>query len=263
MMNRKRKNILADEIVDDLLELEDASESIQILEQDKEILSKDPGIRESFKKMIQMKKKSSRTLAKSREEGAVESLDEVEVGLAKENKSHAQKNKSLESELRDSDNMSVAQKRILDLEKDLDELRIENEKTQVAAEILYKKNQQLISENEAGVSKYSRQIDGMKTESQLLKESLDHKNRVIHDLELKNEEFDSHFNSRIQKIRTRERDLENKNEILKKESEVLLRSKNDNILALNRQIDQLKVELENFRKKGAKLNKQIREKKNL
>ena len=58
----------------------------------------------------------------------------------------------------------------------------------------------------------------------------------------------------------RERELENRLELLKVENSTLLKTKNETILDLKRSIDQLNLELETFRNKGQELNKKLENK---
>jgi predicted nucleic acid-binding Zn-ribbon protein len=77
---------------------------------------------------------------------------------------------------------------------------------------------------------------------------------------MKIEEFETRLSSNLQKIRVRERELENRLELMKMESSAVVRSKDEMILEMKRQIDQMGHELENYRQKGQELNRQIDEK---
>jgi predicted nucleic acid-binding Zn-ribbon protein len=63
------------------------------------------------------------------------------------------------------------------------------------------------------------------------------------------------ISTNIQKIRVRERELENRLELVKMESAALIRSKDEMILELKRNIDQLNLELTNYRNKNQELNR--------
>ncbi|NJL25113.1 MAG: hypothetical protein HC902_08015 [Calothrix sp. SM1_5_4] len=71
----------------------------------------------------------------------------------------------------------------------------------------------------------------------------------------KNEELELRISTNIQKIRVRERELENRLELMKMENAALIRSKDELILELKRQIDQLNLELNNYRAKNQELNR--------
>ena len=78
------------------------------------------------------------------------------------------------------------------------------------------------------------------------------------DLELqrrKSEELELRISTNIQKIRVRERELENRLELVKMESAALIRSKDEMILEHKRTIDQLNMELNNYRAKNQELNR--------
>ncbi len=71
------------------------------------------------------------------------------------------------------------------------------------------------------------------------------------------------LSTNIQKIRVRERELENRLELVKMESQALVRNKDEIILDLKRQFDQLNMELDNYRSKGHDLNKQLTDKQDM
>src|SRR5690606_17266616 len=73
-------------------------------------------------------------------------------------------------------------------------------------------------------------------------------------------EYEVRLSTNLQKIRVRERELENRLELVKVEGSALVRSKDEMILDMKRQIDQLNMELENYRNKGQELNQRLHEK---
>ncbi len=89
------------------------------------------------------------------------------------------------------------------------------------------------------------------------------RDRELSDMKLKIEEYEMRLTSNLQKIRVRERELENRLELVKMESAAVVRSKDELILELKRQLDQLTSEIENYRTKSQELNKQISDKQDL
>ena len=72
--------------------------------------------------------------------------------------------------------------------------------------------------------------------------------------------MESRLDSNLRKIRVRERELENRLELMKMESQSTTNSKNKIILDLKKELDQYNYEIENFRVKGLELNKKIESK---
>jgi hypothetical protein len=64
----------------------------------------------------------------------------------------------------------------------------------------------------------------------------------------------------VHKIRNRERELENRLELVKVENQALLRSKDEYTLELKRQLDQSRLEIENYRNKSQELKRRFDDK---
>ena len=94
-------------------------------------------------------------------------------------------------------------------------------------------------------------------EKRLHKDAMSEKNRELFSLKEKMEGMEERLAANMQKVRVRERELENRLELVKMESSAIIRNKNEIILDLKRSIDQLNIELENYRSKGMELNQQI------
>ena len=165
-----------------------------------------------------------------------------------------------ETSLVQSENLRIAQRRIFELESEVDRLRQENEQLTAAGETLRLRSSESQAENESLNRKYDELKDQMKSEKEILEATIQAKDRETKNLKLKIEEYEMRLGASMQKVRMRERELENRLELLKMESTALVRAKDDAILDLKRQIDQLNIELENYRHKGQDLNRQINEK---
>lgn len=158
------------------------------------------------------------------------------------------------------ENLRVAQQKILDLENEISRLREENEQVVAAADALRKENESLSSQEESHRRKFDDLKESMISEKGILEDSLKAKDRQVKDLRIKVSEFDSRLSSNLQKIRIRERELENRLELMKVETSALSKSKDEMLLDLKRQVDSLNNELENFRGKTQELSRKVTDK---
>lgn len=163
---------------------------------------------------------------------------------------------STEAALAQSESLRIAQQRISDLEGEVERLRVQNEELAAAGETLRRRTDELLAQNQKRESDYNQAIDKFDQQKEILTDS---KEALQRDLELqrrKAEELEMRISANIQKIRGRERQLENRLELLKAENAALVRSKDEMILELKRNIDQLNLELNNYRAKNQELNRQ-------
>lgn len=168
-----------------------------------------------------------------------------------------------EASLAQSENLRIAQQRILELEKMIERLRGENERLVTAGEMIRKKADELITKTESMEGKYNLDVSSLTEEKDHLRKSLAAKDEEIGKLKTQVEEMEMRLGTTMQKIRVRERELENRLELVKMESAALVRNKDEIILELKRQIDQAMVELDNYRHKGVELNKQLNDKQDM
>ncbi len=166
---------------------------------------------------------------------------------------------SPEAALAQSENLRIAQDRILELEREIERLRVENEELGAAGETLRRKSDELLSVNEDLERRLEHEVSTSNQEKEILKNSRDLLRKEVEELKQKNSELEIRISTNIQRVRVRERELENRLELSKVESKALIRSKDEMILDLKRQIDQLNLELNNYRVKSQDLNKQIAE----
>lgn len=160
-----------------------------------------------------------------------------------------------EAALAQSESLRIAQARLLDLEGEIERLRLQNEELAAAGETLRRRTDELLAENQRRESDYQHAISTFEQEKEILTNS---KEALQRDLELqrrKVEELELRISTNIQKIRVRERELENRLELVKMESAALIRSKDEMILELKRNTDQLNLELNNYRAKNQELNR--------
>ena len=187
-------------------------------------------------------------------------LSADEKSVVKPHKWSGGVSRGTDSHLIQSENLRVAQKKIFELENEIERLRTTNEKLAAAGETLKQKVDHLSSDNENKTRKLEEIKDRLVSEKEILEDSLKQRDRELNDLKTKMDEYELRISSNIQKIRVRERELENRLEISKMENAALIRNKDEIILDMKRQKDHLVNELENYRAKGQELHKQINEK---
>lgn len=167
------------------------------------------------------------------------------------------------SSLASSENLRIAQNRILELEQEVERLRIENEELAAAGETFRRKADELTSRTQDLENRYENAVSTHTQEKALLLENKESLRHEIEGLKAKNEELELRISTNIQKIRVRERELENRLELVKMEGAALIRSKDELILDLKRQMDQLTLELNNYRAKSQELNRLILDKQDI
>lgn len=164
---------------------------------------------------------------------------------------------SIDASLAQAENLRIAQNRILDLEKEIERLRQENDEILTAAEVIRNKSEeftlkvsQLEKENQELKAEY-------KNESSLLKGNLAFKDSENQRLKEKIDELELRIKTDFKKIRVRERELENRLELMRAEKQAVAKSKDELLLELQRKNDISKSELETYRNKVQELNKTI------
>lgn len=172
----------------------------------------------------------------------------------------ATSNNFAETALAQTENLKIAQQRILELEKELESLRKENQDLAFAGDMIKKNYEKADADLKSLQNKYTEEVESFKEERKLLKQTLSFKDGEIYELERKTTALEDQLQQDIHRVRMRERELENRLELLKVENSTLLKTKNETILDLKRSIDQLNLELETFRNKGQELNKKLENK---
>ncbi|MCC2679537.1 MAG: hypothetical protein K0R29_2113 [Pseudobdellovibrio sp.] len=164
---------------------------------------------------------------------------------------------SAESNLAQADNLRIAQEKILELESENEKLRLQNEELMSASEII-KERSDLLS---AQLSEYKNDRDNLeesfKNEIVLLKNHLSKKDGELQKASMKSDELESRLKFDMKKIRVRERELENRLELIRAEKNAIVKNKDEQILDLRRKMDVLQMEVESYRQKCVELNKLI------
>ena len=154
-------------------------------------------------------------------------------------------------------NMELAQDKIVSLERENEVLRHQNEELVAAAEIIKERADMLASEMNFLKNDRDSLEQSFKNELMILRNQLNRKDSEIQKANSKSEELESRLKFDMKKIRVRERELENRLELLRAEKNALVKSKDEMILDLRRKCDQFQLETESFRQKCIELNKVI------
>lgn len=164
---------------------------------------------------------------------------------------------SVDASLAQAENFKIAQQRILELEKEVEMLRAENEELASAGEIIRTRTDEFAIRITALEKEKVEIRESAQSELLILKGNLQYKETEVAKARNKVEELETRLKSDFKKIRVRERELENRLELVRAEKNALVRSKDEYILEQKRKIDQLSQELDNYRKKCLELNKTI------
>ncbi|WP_413558551.1 hypothetical protein [Bdellovibrio sp. HCB209] len=164
---------------------------------------------------------------------------------------------SVDASLAQAENLKLAQQRILELEREVESLRSENEELASAGEIIRSRTDELGVRIGAIEKERAEDRESHQSEVLILKGNLQYKENEMAKARVKVEELETRLKSDFKKIRVRERELENRLELLRAEKAALVRSKDEYILDQKRKIDQLSQELDNYRNKCLELNKTI------
>ncbi len=163
-------------------------------------------------------------------------------------------------DLKNADYIKFAQDKIKKLEKQLFELRSECEELARAGD--YFKN--LSEEKNQKIKAFEAKIESLeslsKEEKDILQESMSSKDLRISTLLEKIENLENELGSKYSRIRERERDLEGRLEILKKEQHVVTKSKDEMLLKLKGQNENLKADIEKLRARSQKVTSHLHEK---
>jgi hypothetical protein len=164
---------------------------------------------------------------------------------------------SVDASLAQAENFKMAQSRILELEKEVERLRQENEELATAAQIVRRKSEELTVQVGHLEREKNEVQDSLHEEVNLLRGSLSYKENELISTKAKVEELDARLKNDFKKIRVRERELENRLELARAEKQSLVQAKDEIILNLQRKIDQFKSELDTYKSKVSELNRTV------
>ena len=162
-----------------------------------------------------------------------------------------------DASLGQADNLRIAQEKILELEKENEILRHQNEELISASDIIKERSDLLTAQvNEYQNDKQDLE-ESFKNEAALFRGHLQRKEAELQKAQLKIDDLDSRLKFDMKKIRIRERELENRLELIRAEKNTLTKSKDDQILDLRRKMDVMQMEVESYRQKCVDLNKTL------
>ena len=163
-------------------------------------------------------------------------------------------------DLKNADYIKFAQDKIKNLEKQLFDLRAECEELARAGD--HFKN--LADERGQKVKNLEAKVDELESlsseEKKILQESLSSKDLRINTMQEHIENLEQELESRYNRVRVRERDLEGRLEILKKEQFAVAKSKDEMILKLKSQNEGIKSDLEKLRAQSQKVTSHLQDK---
>lgn len=162
-------------------------------------------------------------------------------------------------QLGQAENLKLAQARITELEKELERLRNENELLSSAGSIARQRIEELTEKIHQVERARVDAIERAEMEMKVVRDGLSDKSRELNKAKKKIEELESRMQTDVRKIRVRERELENRLELARLEKTALVRSKDETILDLKRNLDLLNMELESYKQKASELQSKIDE----
>ena len=162
-----------------------------------------------------------------------------------------------EAQMLQAENLRVAQTRILELEKEVEQLRQENELLASAGEITKKRAEDLFEKVQEIERAKVDSLDQAQMEMNIYRENLVEKDKELSRMRIKIEDLETRLAKDLKKIRVRERELENRLELSKMEKTALVRAKDDALLDLKAKVDQLYGELEGYKQKCGELNQKV------
>ncbi|MEY4615893.1 MAG: hypothetical protein RJB66_853 [Pseudomonadota bacterium] len=164
---------------------------------------------------------------------------------------------AVQLKLLESDHLKIAQQRIEDLEREIERLRLENEKLGSATDLFQKRGEESLAAKQEVEKKLSFLEERFAEERLSFKGHIEKRDLQIQELKEKLEELENRLSVDVRKSRSRERELENRLELARMEKISLVGSKDEIILDLKRQVDQLNHEIGNYRRKTAEMNQSI------
>lgn len=169
----------------------------------------------------------------------------------------------LQDHLKSSNYLEVAQNRVLELEKEIQKLRRDSEQLAAAGKHFKEMNESLKMQVKQAESNYQNMQDIAKEEKKILMQSLEAKEIKISALQERVVDVEQRQGSQYENVRVRERELENRLEIMKSETEALAHSKDEMILELKKQVQVVHSDLEKYRIQNQKMSTKIENKEEL
>lgn len=168
---------------------------------------------------------------------------------------------STEAALANSQNLGIAQDKILELEKEIERLRIHNEQLATAGETFQQRYDELSEKvSNSGLEREEKVTDLTNEKKQFLK-SIEEQSRSIDKLVAEKKQLEARVIINIKKVGVRERELENRLELVKMEKSAMSIAKDEIALDLKRKLDGAHVDLEAFKAENEQLSKKFEDQK--
>lgn len=162
-----------------------------------------------------------------------------------------------ENQIFEASHLKISQQKILKLEKEIDSLRAENDHLHSAAEVAKGKVDDLLVKIQHIEKSKAEVREQASIDISNLQDHLHNKDYEISKLKMRIDELEKQLNSDLRKVRVKERELENRLELIKLEKTALVKSKDESILNLKRKNDELQIELKSFQQKCLELTQKI------
>lgn len=159
----------------------------------------------------------------------------------------------LEDQLRSANYLELAQNRVLELEKEVQKLRRDNEQLSSAGQHFKELTESIKQQLKQSEANFTNLKEIAEEEKKILTQSLEAKEIKIGALQERLIELEEKINSSFDHVRIRERELENRLEIMKTESEAVMSSKDEMILDLKKQLNLVNSDLEKYRIQNQKI----------
>ena len=198
-------------------------------------------------------------------DAASDSPEEVKVSYGMPAKQQVPRSSDFDSSvgdnhLKQSEHLSIAQRKINELEDEVVKLRRENEDLASAGGTYKKLNDEYYGEIENLKSRGHDHKQTANQEIKLLKRIQQNKDKQISEFKQQIDDYKSKIDNNFQRVRKREKDLEHRLEIAKIEEVAVVKSKDQLILDLKRRIDEISNESDNFRKKSQENYQELQKK---
>ena len=147
--------------------------------------------------------------------------------------------------LQQSENLKIAQTRIKQLEKEIEKLREENENLLETGNSFKDRLDKITDQHETLKISHKEMRREFNEEKNILDQKIREQMKELNSKKIQDKDLKKRLSQNIQHISTRERELENRMELVNLEHQALSHKKDQYILGLKRQIDELKHHLEN------------------
>lgn len=167
---------------------------------------------------------------------------------------------NLSDKLKNSNYLEVAQRRVLELEKEVQKLKRDGEQLSSAGQHFKELADSLKSQVRQAESNYQNMQEIAGEEKKILMQSLEAKEIKITALQERILDVEQRRGGQSENIRIRERELENRLEILKSENETMSSSKDEMILEVKKQVSILNSDLEKYKLQNQKITSKLESK---